>query len=365
MRYSPSLYFGIIFISILATARAWGGKSHSVVASIAAEHLSESTVNFMGHALRQPPTEWSREKVSEAMARVSDWADHDGRALYDGSDGWHFFSMPDLVLPVTHIANQCDDTGCLAHSLAQQIVTAYESDDPAVLEDAVRFIIHLVADMYQPLHVGHKSNNGANLVKVKIPSAVVSKLTSNHRTNLHVFWDHGLPDLTWLKDSDDFDASSLPKFAAKTEQHPRYSEAEIVQQYLTSPTMEDALIQTFPIYLDTDIENIRLQLAEIILEVHTVECQLLACNDGDPHDRFPPTMGAKPISISEQYVEDSKEAIPRLLITAAVRLAQILNAIVDERERRSTRPGLPHAKRAHGFEDRLDRPPMRREISHD
>lgn len=45
---------------------------------------------------------------------------------------------------------------------------------------ALRMIIHLVGDMHQPLHMGHRSDRGGNQVKIT---------SFNRNTNLHSYWD--------------------------------------------------------------------------------------------------------------------------------------------------------------------------------
>ena len=45
---------------------------------------------------------------------------------------------------------------------------------------ALRFVVHFVVDIHQPLHVGRVSDRGGNLVPV---------LVAGRETNLHAVWD--------------------------------------------------------------------------------------------------------------------------------------------------------------------------------
>ncbi len=49
--------------------------------------------------------------------------------------------------------------------------------------EAVKFVIHLVGDLHQPLHVFRARDKGGNDIKVEF---------FNNRTNLHRLWDSGL-----------------------------------------------------------------------------------------------------------------------------------------------------------------------------
>lgn len=49
----------------------------------------------------------------------------------------------------------------------------------------LRFLIHFVGDMMQPMHTGRAEDLGGNLIKIKF---------FNRNTNLHSLWDSGLID---------------------------------------------------------------------------------------------------------------------------------------------------------------------------
>ncbi|HEX8838989.1 MAG TPA: S1/P1 nuclease, partial [Sphingomicrobium sp.] len=68
---------------------------------------------------------------------------------------------------------------------------------------ALRFVVHLVGDLHQPLHVGKCCDRGGNEVKVT---------WFGKPTNLHAVWDSQLPDDEQL---------SFSELAAKLERHIR------------------------------------------------------------------------------------------------------------------------------------------------
>lgn len=66
--------------------------------------------------------------------------------------------------------------------------TATLRDPKAPIEDgrvALRFIVHIIGDLHQPLHVGRGNDRSGNATPVSF---------FNCPTNLHSLWDSGLID---------------------------------------------------------------------------------------------------------------------------------------------------------------------------
>ena len=64
---------------------------------------------------------------------------------------------------------------------------------PVMQADALPWLLHLVADIHQPLHVGLDGDEGGNKVEIENPF--------NKRlpfTNVHTYWDD-LPGPPWLR----------------------------------------------------------------------------------------------------------------------------------------------------------------------
>jgi hypothetical protein len=80
---------------------------------------------------------------------------------------------------------------------------------------ALRFIVHLVADLHQPLHVGKCCDKGGNEVKVS---------WFGKPTNLHAVWDSAMVDEEQL---------SFTEMAAKLERHT--SSADVVAWWDINP----------------------------------------------------------------------------------------------------------------------------------
>jgi hypothetical protein len=67
--------------------------------------------------------------------------------------------------------------------LEMRRVVADESASRAGRQEALRFLVHLLEDLHQPLHVGGRGDRGGNDLQVRF---------FEQGTNLHRLWDEGL-----------------------------------------------------------------------------------------------------------------------------------------------------------------------------
>lgn len=93
------------------------------------------------------------------IARIATWAD-DYRYTSEGkaTANWHFLDVP-LGQPVGDGLGYCQQ-GCITQAITSQ--QAVLSQTPASLTDAnaraLRFLIHFLGDMHQPLHVADNND---------------------------------------------------------------------------------------------------------------------------------------------------------------------------------------------------------------
>ena len=116
------------------------------------------------------------------LANVANWADVIKKSRH----------KPD-VLHYTNIAvnhrtyNQkrdCPQKRCVTEKIKayEKILTSPASSQKTRME-AFKYLVHLVADVHQPMHVGHKKDRGGNEIAVYF---------EGKPTNLHRVWDHDL-----------------------------------------------------------------------------------------------------------------------------------------------------------------------------
>lgn len=157
-------------------ALAWGKTGHRVVGAIAQRYLSP-----------QASAGVKRILGAETLAEASTWPDF---MRSDPSDfwqhqasSWHYVTVPQGK---TYAQVGAPAKGDAVTALARFSATV--RDPKASLADkqlALRFIVHLVGDLQQPLHAGYDTDEGGNQVKVTF---------LGKPTNLHAVWDSGLVD---------------------------------------------------------------------------------------------------------------------------------------------------------------------------
>jgi hypothetical protein len=167
-----------------APAFAWGPTGHRTIGAIATPYLSVQTRAGM-QALIGP----------EGVAEASTWADFmraDPAEFWQKTAGpWHYVTVPDGK---SYAQAGAPPQGDAVTALARFAATV--RDPAAALADrqlALRFIIHIVGDLHQPLHAGNGQDRGGNDVKVTL---------QGRETNLHAVWDSGLIDLDPLSYSE-------------------------------------------------------------------------------------------------------------------------------------------------------------------
>lgn len=168
-------------------AAAWGPTGHRVVGRIAERHLTPEAARAVA-ALIGPQT----------LAQVSTWADdirsdpkwNDDRGSHKPAP-WHFISIDDNETLATTARDSKGDV-LEAMQRFEKILRDPQADSQAKAE-ALRFLVHFVGDVHQPLHVGRRGDRGGNSVIV---------LWFDESSNLHSVWDSGMIDATKLSFSE-------------------------------------------------------------------------------------------------------------------------------------------------------------------
>jgi hypothetical protein len=187
----PWLFVAAAAASMIASpALAWGKTGHRVVAAIADKELS---------GLARARIEQILEP-GESLDEAANWPDEmraaPGEFWQKTATPWHYVTLSGTVYD--HAAPEGDALQALDHfSRVLQDPSASRADK----QTALRFVIHLVGDLHQPLHVGKCCDRGGNDVKVTF---------FGKPTNLHAVWDSLLVDDQQL---------SFSELAAKLERH--------------------------------------------------------------------------------------------------------------------------------------------------
>ena len=197
------------------TANAWGCKGHQTVALIAEKHLTPEARALVFKLLSENPVDpqlkrYCGSAVSDAMGDASTWAD-DVRG--DRKNGpWHYIDIP-LGAPRGSLEGFCGKEGCVVSAIAEQVaILKDKSANGAKRAEAVRYIIHFVGDLHQPLHSTTNADQGGNCVPVKYFRREPHERGHGFSPNLHSVWDTAILE----RDSEGADAGEYAEMLEGT-----------------------------------------------------------------------------------------------------------------------------------------------------
>jgi hypothetical protein len=178
------------------TALAWGCKGHQTVAYLAEKHLTPEAKQMFQALLTENPIDpqlkrYCGNALTDVFADAATWAD-DERTKAPKTAPWHFIDIP-LGAKPDQVKEFCGATGCVTQAIVDQL--AILKDKSAAAADratALRFIIHFVGDLHQPLHATTNSDRGGNCVPVKYLRRNPHAAGGSYIPNLHGIWDTDL-----------------------------------------------------------------------------------------------------------------------------------------------------------------------------
>jgi hypothetical protein len=197
------IFLGLPLLAILnlpAPALAWGCQGHQVIALLAEKHLTPHALAMANEILAAYPIDpdlsrYCKEGGIDAMADASTWPD-DVRLLRPQTPPWHYVDIP---LGTTHreVEKFCDPKeGCVTRAIADEIAVLRSTDaDAQKRADALRFLIHFVGDLHQPLHAVSNNDQGGNCVPVTFFDSkpqLRNPQNESYAPNLHGVWDTNL-----------------------------------------------------------------------------------------------------------------------------------------------------------------------------
>jgi hypothetical protein len=170
------LLASLLLISVTPYVLAWGQTGHRITGAIAEQHLTNKA-----------KTQIKKILGPESLAEASTWPDE---MRSNPADFWqktaspyHYVSVPEgKAYPEIGAPAQGDSVTAL------EKFSAILKDTKSTLEQkqlALRFIVHIVGDLHQPLHAGNGTDRGGNDVKLTF---------FGQDSNLHRVWDSGLID---------------------------------------------------------------------------------------------------------------------------------------------------------------------------
>src|SRR5262245_7747924 len=201
-RLRSALTLGLLLATIGPEAMAFGDEGHEIVAAIAYERLTPGARKQVDALLAAD----KKDKLTapDFVSRAT-WADkyrdsdrNRKKIRYEGTRSWHFVDIElddgDLdaacnrhpPLPRGTVASAGPANDCVVDKIEQfkaELRSPLTTKPEKIL--ALKFLLHFVGDLHQPLHAADHRDRGGNDVPVRFGSATKPE-------NLHAYWDNEL-----------------------------------------------------------------------------------------------------------------------------------------------------------------------------
>ena len=216
----------ILTLAVSPAALAWSALGHRLVGELAQRHLSPAA-----------KAEVARLLAGEAdpdLGGVAYWAD----ALRDNdpqrfkqTSRWHYINYASGAQCAFDPAKDCPDGNCAIAAIeAQRRILADRTQPREARRDALKFLVHFVGDIHQPMHASNRPDQGGNKFQVSLrtdlePEAYARKHYADGvmGTNLHSVWDYyilGSRGLTLPQYADLLDRQPWPPQASSAASTP-------------------------------------------------------------------------------------------------------------------------------------------------
>lgn len=175
----PRFLLTLLFLLPTSLLHAWDSTGHAIVAMLAEERLAPQARTAIAMLLE-----------GQSIVDVASWPD---QVRNQQTAPWHYVN---IEIDEAHYEadRQCPDRQCVVGQIERFRETlANPSSNPAKRQKALKYLIHFVGDLHQPLHAGQNHDRGGNDVKVEFLGQSVNPSTKKP-WNLHQVWDHGLLD---------------------------------------------------------------------------------------------------------------------------------------------------------------------------
>jgi hypothetical protein len=162
---------GVLALIGPAAALAWGAAGHRLVAELAGTQLSAPARAEVDRLLALEP--------GATLSSISTWADE---VRSPTTSAWHYINFPrgECDAPPAQLCNQ---GMCVVAAIERQAaILSSKAPDEERLK-ALKYVVHFVADVHQPLHAGLADDKGGNTFQIQ---------ALGRGTNLHALWDSGM-----------------------------------------------------------------------------------------------------------------------------------------------------------------------------
>ncbi len=260
MKQIMKLILTIIFLGAASHAWAWGLTGHRVVSEIAERHLTKKAKRNIQKLIGR-----------QHLAYWANWPDFvKSDHVFDETSPYHYINTAGNLSPEEfRTALQSSPENNIYKQLVRLTAELKQRNlSLTVQQQNLYFLIHLVGDAHQPMHVGRPEDLGGNKINVT---------WFGKPDNLHRVWDSSLVD---------YEKYSYTEYASVLDIHnKRHNQELTVGDYAS--WLYDTHILANKIYADATIDN----------------------------------------NLSYRYIYDNKYIVEEALLKGGLRLAKMLNEI--------------------------------------
>jgi S1/P1 Nuclease len=292
-----------------ANTAAWGCKGHETIALIAEKHLTPEAKQWVLKLLSDNPIDPKLNRycggaTRDAMADSSTWADDVRPERKNGP--WHYIDIPRGSRHGS-LESFCGKDGCVTRAIVEQLAILKDTNaDATKRSEALRYVIHFVADLHQPLHTITNADEGGNCVPLKYLRRNPRQHDHSFSPNLHAIWDTAILE----HDAEGAD----PAEYAETLEEIFAAQAEAWQK--SGIHLDEWVWEGFDLAESTAYGNLAPKVAiEPNVEVHS------CTDDNDIGGR----LLRENIVANQPYQEKAAPVVQKRLAQAGIRLAMILN----------------------------------------
>jgi hypothetical protein len=173
-------------------ASAWGALGHALVGDLAQRQLTPAAQAEVARLLAGEP--------DPTLAGVASWADDlrsSSPEAYRRTSRWHYINTPEGVC-TADLERDCPDGECVVGAIeAQRRILADPAQPLQARRDALKFLVHFVGDVHQPMHASDRPDLGGNRVAITLHTDIPPEAYARDRyvdgvmsSNLHSVWDY-------------------------------------------------------------------------------------------------------------------------------------------------------------------------------
>jgi hypothetical protein len=259
-----------ICLSLFASsAFAWGHKGHAAVAALAQANLTPTALAEVNRLLTDDLDRYEKPSQRKTLASVASWADEIRDIAPPRTySGWHVRANQ----VCSDKLGACKDGNCVDQLIIKYAAILKDRTQSArARNEALKWVVHLVGDLHQPLH------SGINIDKGNIPAGIVGSEVKPG-TTFHSLWDTDIAELTLksgplqgrLTDTTPLPVEAPTEWMKEARDVARKSAYETLPDFtcnahLKKPLMvDDAYMQQAAVVARKQMENAGLRLAHLL-----------------------------------------------------------------------------------------------------